>query len=120
MSVITPCFDEVDSIQHYVERLASVIQEHLPGIEYEHTITDNASTDGTIDLLHRIAALNPRVKVIVNSKNIGAPRNIYSALQLATVDAVIPMLPADLQDPPEVIPEFFREWQERFLFLRYR
>ena len=114
LSVITPCFNEVGSIQHCIERLASVMELHLPGVEYEHIITDNASTDGTVDVLRRIATLNPRVKVIVNSRNIGAPRNIYSALHLVTGEAVIPMLPADLQDPPEVIPEFFHEWQKGF------
>ena len=88
------------------------MQQHLPEIEYEHIITDNASTDGTADVLREIAAVNSRVKVVIRSKNVGAPRNIYSALELARGDAIIPMLPADLQDPAEVIPEFFKEWKK--------
>ena len=112
LSVITPCFNEVDSIRNCIARLSSVMQQHLPEIEYEHIITDNASTDGTADVLREIAAVNSRVKVVIRSKNVGAPRNIYSALELARGDAIIPMLPADLQDPAEVIPEFFKEWKK--------
>jgi len=114
LSVVTPCFNEVNSIQQCVKSLRNVMQEVLPEIEYEHILTDNASNDGTVEVLRKIALEDSRVKVIIRSKNVGAPRNIYAALEFAKGEAIIPMLPADLQDPADVIPDFFREWQKGF------
>ena len=87
------------------------MSKELPGVSYEHIFADNSSTDGTVKVIKSFLKSDSRVKLIVNSKNIGAPRNIYRALSRANGFAVIPMLPADLQDPAEVIPEFYKEWQ---------
>lgn len=114
LSVITPCFNEVASIERCADALREVMCSQLPGVSYEHILTDNASTDGTDAILRKIAKENPRVKVIIRSRNVGAPKNIYSALTHARGSAIIPMLPADLQDPAEAIPELFQEWQKGF------
>ena len=83
----------------------------LPEVTYEHIFADNSSTDRTVEEIKKFAKSDSRVKLIVNSKNIGAPRNIYRALSRTNGYAVIPMLPADLQDPAEVIPKLYREWK---------
>ena len=62
--------------------------------------------------LKRIASEDQRVKIIVNSRNVGPFRNMWNAMKSASGDAIVPLLPADLQDPPEVIPEFVRRWEE--------
>jgi glycosyltransferase involved in cell wall biosynthesis len=114
LSVVTPCFNEVNSIRQCVDSLRNVMQHQLPEIEYEHILTDNASDDGTAEVLRKIALEDSRVKVLIRSKNVGAPRNIYAALEFAKGEAIIPMLPADLQDPAELIPDLFRAWKKGF------
>ena len=111
LSIITPCFNEEESVLKCFQSLRDVMSKELPGVSYEHIFADNSSTDGTVEVIKHFLKSDSRVKLIVNSKNIGAPRNIYRALSRASGFAVIPMLPADLQDPAEVIPDFYREWQ---------
>jgi glycosyltransferase involved in cell wall biosynthesis len=111
ISVITPCFNEEESVLKCFQSLSDVMSKNLPGVSYEHIFADNSSTDRTVEIIKKIAKQDSRVKLIINSKNIGAPQNIYRALARANGSAVIPMLPADLQDPAEVIPEFYKEWK---------
>jgi glycosyltransferase involved in cell wall biosynthesis len=86
----------------------------LARFDYEHVIADNCSTDRTVEILRRLAREDPRLKVILNSRNFGPFRSLYHALLSTSGDAVVPFLPADLQDPPEVIVEFARLWEEGY------
>lgn len=79
--------------------------------DYEMLFIDNASTDGTVEELRRLAAEDARVKVILNQRNFGHVRSPYHGLLQARGDAVI-VLAADLQDPPELIPAFIKKWRE--------
>ena len=115
ISIITPCYNEGVNVEICAQELKKVMQEQLPGYEYEHIFADNASTDSTLNKLREIAAGDKRVKVISNSRNVGPFRNMWNAMKSATGDAVIPLLPADLQDPPSVIPELVKHWEEGFL-----
>lgn len=110
ISIITPCFNEEDSVRECAEQVRKVMQISLPGITYEHIFSDNASTDGTLKLLQDLAQHDRRIIVISNSRNLGPFRNIYRAMGKASGKTIIPMLPADLQDPAEVIPLFYQEW----------
>ncbi len=85
----------------------------LPGYGYEHLFIDNASKDRTDAILRELAANDKRVKVIVNTRNFGHIRSPYHAFLQAHGDAVMSCV-ADLQDPPELIPEFVRKWQEGY------
>lgn len=111
LSIITPCFNEESSVLTCADKVRVVMAQDLPGVSYEHIFSDNASTDGTLAALRSIAQSDKHVKVVVNSRNIGPFRNIYRAMSKAAGDAIVPMLPADLQDPAEVIPEFYKEWK---------
>jgi glycosyltransferase involved in cell wall biosynthesis len=82
----------------------------LPGYEYEHIYIDNASTDGTVDILRRLAASDRRVKVILNARNFGHIRSPYHGILQAHGDAVI-LMTSDLQDPPALIKEFVKKWK---------
>jgi polyisoprenyl-phosphate glycosyltransferase len=115
ITVITPCFNEEDNVEICAAELKKVMNEHLPAYEFEHIFADNASTDSTLKKLRTMAAKDPRIKVISNSRNVGPFRNMWNAMKNATGDAVIPLLPADLQDPPGVIPEFVKNWENGFL-----
>src|ERR1035438_10251305 len=78
---------------------------------YEHIFIDNASTDHTVEVLKRIAARDTKVRVIVNSRNFGHIRSPLHAVYQASGDAIIGIV-ADLQDPPEMIPQFIQGWEE--------
>jgi glycosyltransferase involved in cell wall biosynthesis len=104
LSVITPTFNEEDSILECINRLREVMEQNNPGINYEHIIIDNCSSDRTAEIAIEVSKGDSRVKVLVNSRNIGASRSIYRAMSRVSGKWIIPMLPADLQDPPEVIP----------------
>lgn len=108
ISIITPCYNEELNIERCITETAEVMNSL--GIEYEHIFCDNASTDETVSIIKSFATENSRIKLIVNSRNVGPFRNMWIGMQNATGDAVIPFLPADLQDPPSVIPEFVKAW----------
>ena len=111
ISVVTPCFNEAGNLRELHARIKSAMEGLA--YEYEHLIIDNASTDGSIELLRELAAQDKRVKVILNTRNFGHIRSPFHALLQASGDAVIAMA-SDLQDPPERIPEFIRMWEEGY------
>jgi len=108
ISIVTPCFNERDNVEELHERVRAAMSPLA--YDYEHLYIDNHSTDGTIDALREIAAHDPKVKVIVNARNFGHIRSPYHGLLQGSGDAVI-VIASDLQDPPEMIPEFIRRWE---------
>lgn len=109
--VVTACYNEQDNITHVYERVKGVFDAFLKEYEYEHLFIDNASEDDTVKILKSIAFNNKNVKVIVNSRNFGHIRSPYHGLLQANGDAVISIV-ADLQDPPEMIPDMVKKWEE--------
>ena len=85
----------------------------LPGYDYEHIFIDNASKDRTVAILRELAKEDRRVKVIVNARNFGHIRSPCYAILQARGDAVISIV-ADLQDPPAMIADFVRKWEEGY------
>jgi polyisoprenyl-phosphate glycosyltransferase len=110
INILTPCRNEAGNVGPLHERIRAVMSK-LPECRYEHLFIDNASTDGTVAELRSIAAGDPRVRVIVNNRNFGHVRSPYHGLMQAGGDAVI-VIAADLQDPPELIPEFLSHWSK--------
>jgi glycosyltransferase involved in cell wall biosynthesis len=114
ISVVTPCYNERDNVAECREAVARLFAERLPDCDHEHIFCDNASTDGTVEILRGLAAADPRVKVILNARNFGLFCSMFNGLMHAKGDAVVPLFPADLQDPPEVIADFVAKWREGF------
>ena len=112
ISIITPCFNEEDSIEKCVATVRTLFRNQLAEYEYEHIICDNASTDSTREKLRNLAANDSNLKVVINSRNVGPFRNMWVGLKIAKGNAIIPFLPVDLQDPPEIIPDFIKLWLE--------
>ena len=109
VSLFTPCYNEEGNIPILYEAVCKVM-DSLPQYQFEYVLIDNASTDRTVDLLREICAKDPRVKVIVNQKNFGPGRSgCYGFLQ--TTGDVSICFAADLQDPPELIPQFLEKWE---------
>lgn len=112
ISVISPAYNEEGNVTGLVERVRTIFAD-LPQYRYEHIIIDNASTDNTVAELRVLAAEDPHVKVIVNARNFGHIRSPHHALMEADGDAMIVLL-SDLQDPPELIAEFLRYWEDGY------
>jgi polyisoprenyl-phosphate glycosyltransferase len=111
ISIVTPCYNEEGSVLECVETVRGVFRERLPGYAMEHIFCDNASTDRTVEILKGLAATDPCIKIIVNSRNFGILKNTFNGVLNASGDAVVLFLPVDLQDPPELIPEFVAKWE---------
>ena len=112
ISIVTPCFNEEDNVLALYEAVRREFED-LDNYTYEHLFIDNASTDRTVAALKDIGRLDRRVKIIVNARNFGHIRSPYHALLQASGDAVI-TIAADLQDPPALIPEFLRRWEDGY------
>ena len=111
ISIVTPVWNEELNVVDCYEAVKRLFAQDLAGYDYEHVFCDNSSIDQTVPLLRKLAADDPRVKVILNARNFGPSRSVFNAVLAAAGDAVVPLLPADLQDPPEVIVEFVRRWE---------
>jgi glycosyltransferase involved in cell wall biosynthesis len=109
ITILTPSRNERENVRALYEQIRGVTTQ-LPDLSFEHLFIDNASTDGTQDELRKLASENPSVKIILNQRNFGHVRSPYHGLLQAPGDAVIVMA-ADLQDPPELIPELVRLWR---------
>lgn len=114
ISIVSPCLNEEDSLQDCYDAVRTLFASELPGYDYEHIFADNGSTDSTPELLRALAAADPRVKVILNARNFGPFRSMFNALRHSKGDAVVTFLPIDLQDPPELLPEFVRLWESGY------
>jgi polyisoprenyl-phosphate glycosyltransferase len=107
LTIVTPCLNEEGNVREVHARVAAAMAT-IDGYDYDHLFIDNASTDGTVRVLRELAAEDKRVRVIVNTRNFGQIRSPYYAMLQARGDAVMTCV-ADLQDPPELIPQFVRE-----------
>jgi glycosyltransferase involved in cell wall biosynthesis len=111
ISVVTPTLNERENVGACRDAVARVFADSLPGYVHEHIFTDNSSTDGTIEELRALASKYAGVRVILNSRDFGAEASMLNAVRRSRGDAVMVMIPADLQDPPELIPEFVKLWE---------
>ena len=112
ISILTPCYNEEENVEILYGEVKAQFAK-LPQYDYEHIFIDNASQDKTVDILKRLAAKDKKVKIIVNARNFGHIRSPFHGLRQAHGDAVIAMV-ADLQDPPEMIPELLKKWEDGY------
>ena len=105
LSVVAPVYDEQELIEQFVDRACAAVADY----EFELVLVDDGSKDRTPELLDRIAAVDPRVRVIHLSRNFGHQAALTAGLEHAVGD-VVAMIDADLQDPPELIPEMVGQW----------
>ena len=116
ISVMMPCYNEAENVEQAYREVRRIF-ENLPQYEYEHIFIDNASTDQTVDILKKLAAEDRRLKIIVNTRNFGHIRSPFHGILQAGGAAVI-CLASDLQEPPSLIPEFLKWWEQGFKMVR--
>jgi len=112
ISILTACYNEEENVEELYNRVRAEMLK-VGRYKYEHLFIDNCSTDRTVEILKRIASRDRNVKVIVNARNFGHIRSPHHGLLQTTGDAVIGMV-ADLQDPPELIPEMIEKWEQGY------
>jgi len=109
VGIVLPCYNEQDNVDELYERLVKVF-EGLANYTFEMLFIDNASTDGTVAKLKALIERDPRVKLIVNARNFGHIRSPFHGMMESAGDCVIAMS-TDLQDLPELIPQFLAAWE---------
>ena len=107
LSVVAPVYDEEELVEEFVARASAAVADY----EFELVLVNDGSSDRTPELLDRIAATDPRVRVIHLSRNFGHQAALTAGLEHAVGD-VVAMIDADLQDPPELIPEMIAQWSQ--------
>jgi dolichol-phosphate mannosyltransferase len=113
ISIVVPVLNEEDNVEPLHEALTTVMADLADRYEYEILFTDNHSTDKTFSKLEAIVAADHRVRALRFSKNFGFQKSILTGYLHATGDAVIE-IDADMQDPPELIPEFIEKWEQGY------
>ena len=113
ISIVTPCYNEDENIVEVYSQVKAIIEDQLDEYTYEHIFIDNASTDNTVKLLRGIASIDNNVKIIINSRNFGHIRSPVYGMMQAKGDVVI-LFVADLQDPPPMIVQFVREYEQGY------
>jgi len=111
LSVIVPCFNEEESLPHFLQVVIPVLEEM--GRPYELLLIDDGSKDNTSNIIVMETQRNAHVRGIVLSRNFGKEAALTAGLDEATGDAVI-MMDADLQHPPELLPELVAKWEEGY------
>jgi len=110
-SVVAPVFNEQEIITRFYERVRDVMVEL--GEPWELVLVNDGSRDGSLNQMTRIAAEDDRVKVINFARNFGHQIAVTAGIDFATGQAII-LIDADLQDPPEVIPDLIEQWKAGF------
>lgn len=112
ISVIITCYNEEESIISLYERLQKVFNKI--SYRYEIIYVDNDSTDNSLQIFKNLAKKDRAVKVIIMSRNFGSPQPSFIAgLEHSTGDAIA-LLHGDIQDPPELIPKFIKNWEKGY------
>ena len=112
ISVVIPMYYEEKVVTECYNRLKNVL-EKLNNYDYELIFVNDGSQDNTLNLLEEIATQNKKVKVISFSRNFGHQAAVTAGLKFITGDAIV-IIDADLQDPPERIPEMLKLWENGY------
>lgn len=112
ISIVIPAYNEEEVLGELKKRLQSMM-DNIPRYDFEVIIVENGSFDSTYDKLLKIHAEDSRFKIVQLSRNFRCDGGITAGLQYASGDAVVIMM-ADLQDPPELVPQFLEKWEEGY------
>lgn len=110
ISVVIPMYNEEEVVMTSYLKIKKIL-EKLKQYDYEILFIDDGSKDGTLNLLEEIAHENKKIKILSFSRNFGHQVAVAAGIRYVTGDAVI-IMDADLQDPPELLPEMVALWEE--------
>ena len=107
ISIVTACYNEEENIELLSTKVRELFEGSLSNYNYEHIFIDNNSSDGTINILRKLAKENKKIKVILNSRNFGHIRSPYHGIFQSSGEATV-LLVSDFQDPPNLIVDFIK------------
>jgi glycosyltransferase involved in cell wall biosynthesis len=110
VSIVTPFYNEGEGVNHFYQVMSQTM-ENLPDFDFEIICVDDGSRDNTLEQLIAISKTDPRVTVLEFSRNFGKEPAMTAGIDATSGDCVIP-IDADLQDPPTLIAEMLKKWQE--------
>lgn len=111
ISIVCPCYNEQEVLNIFLQRISTVLQE--TGYSYEVILINDGSKDGTLKVMESLREQDSHVRTVNLSRNFGKEAALTAGLDLARGEVIIP-IDADLQDPPELIHDFLREWKKGF------
>ena len=111
ISIIVPCYNEAGNIQILYQKISEQMEKL--NVDYELIFVDDGSIDGTFEIIESMHKNNPKLKSIGFSRNFGHQAAIIAGLNYCKGDCVI-MMDADLQHPPELIPEIISKWENGY------
>lgn len=113
ISLISSCYNEEENLDTLYDRVVKAIEPYSNNYEFEYILLDNGSSDNTQGKLRELAQKDKRIKVILNARNFGHIRSPYYGMVQCSGDAII-YLASDLQDPPELIGDFIKKWEDGY------
>jgi dolichol-phosphate mannosyltransferase len=111
ISAIIACYRDAPAIPEMYQRLTATFQKI--GVDYEIIFVNDRSPDNAAEVLAELASRDSRVVVITHTRNFGSQNAFTSGMRIASGDAVV-LLDGDLQDPPELIEQFYEKWLEGY------
>ena len=112
IALVIPAYNETECVDELARRLSAMFDTE-PNYDFEVVIVENGSVDDTMEKLETIAANDSRFKILQLARNFRMDGGLTAGLSVVDADAVV-LMTADLQDPPEFIPNFIRKWEEGY------
>lgn len=110
ISIVLPTYNEEDNVLPLTNTILNILNSELSEYDYEIIFSDNCSTDSTRDKILSLCKTNKKIKAIFNAKNFGQFRSPINAILNTSGDCVL-IMASDFQDPPEMISQFVKEWE---------
>ncbi|HMK96285.1 MAG TPA: glycosyltransferase family 2 protein, partial [Acidimicrobiales bacterium] len=111
ISAVIACYRDAEAVPVMYRRLTGTFNRI--GVDYEIIFVNDASPDNAQEVLEDLAKRDSRVVVVTHSRAFGSQSAFTSGMRIATGDAVV-LLDGDLQDPPEIIAQFFEKWRDGY------
>lgn len=111
ISVVVPVYCEQEVLPEFYRRTHAMLAALPDGLSHELIFVNDGSTDRSLDVLTELQSKDPAVRIVDLSRNFGHQKAITAGIDHATGDAVV-LIDADLQDPPEVIPQMIEQWRQ--------
>ena len=112
ISLVIPMYFEEQVVEECYNRVTNILNK-IAHYDYEILFINDGSKDKTLELLEEIANNDKKIKVISFSRNFGHQAAVTAGLKYATGDAIV-IMDADLQDPPELMPDMLKKWEEGY------
>jgi dolichol-phosphate mannosyltransferase len=113
ISIVSPVYNESETIPVFYQRLKAALEPLRERYDFELLFTNNASEDGTLEVILQLRREDPSVQVLTFSRNFGYQASVFAGLKNARGTAVV-VIDVDCEDPPELIPRFIEEWEKGY------